>query len=88
MVLFGDSFMSMIKTGTLLEAQNKALYMASSVPTVYLAFWGCFAVLFFLARDPKAPSAPNWFTRFKRAPKQIPLQSDPILVNGTWLVKH
>lgn len=58
------------------------------LPAFYIVQWGLFALLWFGSRDPKAPTGPNWFTRFKRAPKQIPLQSDPILVNGTWLVKH
>jgi len=63
-VLYGDMFINMIKAGTLLEPQNKALFMAWSIPGVYLGFWGFFATLFFLGRDPKAPSKSRWFARF------------------------
>ena len=60
-----------------------SLYMLSAF---YIQQWGLFALLWFGSRDPKAPNS-IWQKAkhlIKRAPKQTPLQADPILVNGAW----
>jgi len=88
---FSNAMMSIVNTrvaGDEVTFWMNVRFVLYLVPGFYLGNWGLFALLWFGSRDPKAPTGPNWFTRFKRAPKQIPLQSDPILVNGTWLVKH
>ena len=61
-------------------------FVSAHIPAFYISMWGFFALLAVGSMDPNSPNS-IWQKAkhlIKRAPKQTPLQADPILVNGAW----